>query len=70
MRFALRTWKSPDFHQGKYTKGSPIRQGFVCCNQIGVAEKPKFANDLESGKKTRRVMGNGWVVGRVLQNER
>ena len=26
------TWESADFHQGKYTEGSRISQGFVRCN--------------------------------------
>ena len=66
----LRTWKSLDFHQGKYTEKSPIRQEFVRCNRRDVVEKPNFAKDLESGKQTRRAVMNGWVVVRVSENER
>ena len=47
----LRIWKSPDFHQGKYTEKSPIRQEFVGCNRDMAVKSYKFtAASSQEGK--------------------
>jgi hypothetical protein len=38
--FLLGAWESADFHEGKYTEGSRISQGFVRCNWGAAAKDP------------------------------
>jgi hypothetical protein len=58
----LRTWKSPDFHQGQYTEKSPIRQEFVGCNRDMAAEKSNLVNSLGSVGHNVGLMEDDWVV--------
>ena len=44
----LRTWKSPDVHQRKYTEKSPIRQEFVGCNRPEASERFNLFSILEA----------------------
>jgi hypothetical protein len=44
----LGTWESADFHQGKYTEGSRISQGFVRSNRNAAVERSSVAKGLES----------------------